>query len=90
MDGKPAGATPDNVLTLTCLACGKLHRVREFPRDSSGRLALFFRFTCLRCGHTVVAFLQDIVKRSRLAAHRSERPHAREVFSIDRASHESR
>lgn len=57
----------DSVRTLTCLACGKLHRVRELPRDPSGRLVLFFRFTCLRCEHTAVAYLQDIITLANLS-----------------------
>lgn len=77
MCAKTPIATAGSVRTLTCLACGKLHRVRELPRDPSGRLALLFRFTCLRCEHTAVACLQDIITLARLKALPSERPHAR-------------
>lgn len=80
MGGKTSTAAANSIRTLTCLACGKIHRVRELPRDASDRLALFFRFTCLRCEHTAVAYLQDIVTHAKPAAPGPESPYARGAF----------
>ena len=61
MDQNSASQSDATIHAMRRRSCSKLHRVKELPRDSSGRLALFFRFTCLGCGLTEVSYLQDII-----------------------------
>lgn len=61
----------DSVLVLTCRACGKRHRVKEFPRDPCGNLAGNFLFNCIGCGKTEVRTRSDIIQ---LAASPRPRP----------------
>lgn len=62
------------VPSLKCRACAKLHRVKELPRDSAGRPALFFRFTCLGCGHTEVTHQHEIISHVVAEQRASESP----------------
>ncbi len=41
-------------LVLHCRACGKVHRVKERPRDVLGGAASHFLFTCIGCCRTEI------------------------------------
>lgn len=52
---------PEFVRAIKCRACGKLHRITELARDHAGRPALSFRLICIRCGHSDIATMHEIM-----------------------------
>ena len=49
-------------MILHCRACGKVHRVKERPRDVLGGAAPLFLFTCIACSRTEIRASEDLVQ----------------------------
>lgn len=52
------------VKAIACKRCAKLQRLKEAPVDVSGRPALFFKMSCLKCSGTETYSQHDIVALS--------------------------
>lgn len=51
----------ETVRAIVCKACGKLLKVSAMPVDASGRAAINFRMTCLKCHHGDVYNVHDVL-----------------------------
>lgn len=49
------------VKAIACKRCAKLQRLKEAPLDASGRPALVFKMSCLKCSGTETYSPHDIV-----------------------------
>ncbi len=53
---------PEFAKVIACKHCAKLQRLKSAPVDLSGRPALFFRMSCLKCSTTDSYAQHDIVR----------------------------
>lgn len=53
---------PEAVRAIVCKACGKLLKISAMPVDASGRAAITFRMTCLKCHHGDVYNVHDVLQ----------------------------
>lgn len=58
----PVRSQAHTTLVLHCRACGKVHRVKERPRDVLGGAASHFLFTCIGCSRTEIRTSEDMTE----------------------------